>query len=78
MPYLYIIPENGLKLSAIKPAFVLYIRKRFITKIINKRQGNSEVPFFFFLPGFPCSVIEQFMNLTNPPLDNGKSNVVFS
>lgn len=48
MPYLYIIPENGLKLSAIKPAFVLYIRKRFITKIINKRQGNSEVPFFFF------------------------------
>lgn len=76
MPYLYIISENGLKLSAIKPAFVLYIRKRFITKIINKRQRKSEVSFF--LPAFPCSVIEQFMNLTNPPLDNAKSNRVFS
>lgn len=45
MLYLYIMTENGLKLSAIKPAFVPYITKRFITKIMNKRQRNSEVSF---------------------------------
>lgn len=51
MPYLYIISENGLKLSAIKPAFVLYIRKRFVTKIIIRDKGSLK--FLFFCLPFP-------------------------
>ena len=74
MLYLYIIPANGLKLSAIKPVFLLYRRRRFITKIINKRQRNSEVSF---LP----ACLSLFSDRTiyesdKPSLDNGKSNTV--
>lgn len=36
VPHLHMVPGNGLKLSVIKPSFVLYIKEIFILHIINR------------------------------------------